>query len=58
MPQITRPQITRLLRDLLPQRTWTLDQLSHWLTETQQRNERAKRSHAKRRSMKQRDPSL
>jgi hypothetical protein len=58
MPQITRPQITRLLRDLLPQRTWTLDQLLSWLTDTQQRNERAKQSHAKRRLSRNRDPSL
>ncbi len=49
MPLVTRPQITRVLRVLLPQRVWTPDQLLCWLTETQQRLQRAKRSHAKRR---------
>jgi len=39
MPQITRPQITRLLRHLLPQRTWTPDELLAWVTDTQSRNE-------------------
>ena len=49
MPQITRPQVSRVLRQLLPQRTWTLEDLAYWLADTQKRNERAKRSHAKRR---------
>jgi len=48
MPLITRPQITRVLRALLPQRTWTQVQLLDWLTNTQQRLARAKRAHAKR----------
>ncbi len=49
MPQITRPQISRVLRQLLPQRDWTLDDLQRWLADTQERNQRAKHSHAKRR---------
>jgi len=58
MPQITRPQITRLLRHLLPQRTWTPADLLVWLTETQNRNGQAKRSHAARRCLKRIHPSL
>jgi SRSO17 transposase len=53
MPQITRPQLTRVLRALLPQRTWTQAELWAWLHETQARNERAKQSHAARRRVRQ-----
>ncbi len=49
MPQITRPQVSRALRALLPQRVWTKDDLLAWLTATQNRNERVKQSHMKRR---------
>ncbi len=55
MPQITRTQISRLLRALLPQRHYTTQELLHWLTTTQLRNEHAKRSHYKRRRARQRD---
>ena len=55
MPQITRPQISRVLRALLPQRTWTGEDLLQWLVTTQERNERAKQSHSKRRLHKRRD---
>jgi hypothetical protein len=48
MPQITRPQISRALRALLPQRAWTEHDLLAWLVGTQDRNERAKHSHMKR----------
>jgi hypothetical protein len=48
-PLITRPQITRVLRELLPQRRYSDADLWRWLATTQQRNARAKRSHAKRR---------
>ena len=48
MPLVTRPQITRVLRALLPQRVWEPDQLRAWLATTQQRLARAKRAHAKR----------
>ncbi len=58
MPQVTRPQISRVLRALLPQRTWTPADLWHWLVATQRRNERAKRSHAKRRLLELRKLSL
>jgi len=49
MPQITRTQVSRLLRTLLPQRHYTAQDLHAWLTTTQTHNERAKRSHHKRR---------
>lgn len=53
MPQITRPQLTRVLRALLPQRAWTRAELWAWLHETQCRNERAKQVHAARRRVRQ-----
>ena len=49
MPQGTRAQLSRGLRELLPKPTWTDNELLRWLQDTQTRNERAKRSHAKRR---------
>jgi len=53
LPRITRPHISRVLRVLLPQRVWTTADLLTWLRETQARNERAKRSHHKRRRARQ-----
>ena len=53
MPQITRTQISRVLRALLPQRHYTDQDLLQWLITTQQHNERAKRSHRKRRLARQ-----
>ncbi len=47
--QLTIPQVSRLLRGLLPQRTWTLAELLTWLIDTQRRNARAKQAHAERR---------
>ena len=58
MPQITLPQVSRVLRALLPQRAWTDDDLLAWLSETHERNERSKRSHAKRRASKRQELSL
>jgi hypothetical protein len=55
MPQLTRPQVSRVLREVLPQRTWTPEELLRWLVVTQERNARAKRSHIKRRLRKRRD---
>jgi hypothetical protein len=54
MPGLTRPQVSRVLRELLPKRQWTRADLWHWLVETQERNARATRAHAKRRQP--RDP--
>ena len=50
MPQVTRPQVYRVVRELLPRKHYTQDELLQWLQDTQERNERAKRSHAKRRA--------
>jgi len=55
-PPLTVPQVSRMLRTLLPQRAWTLAGLLAWLTDTQRRNARAKCSHAKRH--RSREPSL
>ena len=55
MPPITRPQVSRVLRELLPHRTWTRAELLQWLSATQERNERAKLSHIKRRLRRQHD---
>ena len=41
------------MRELLPQREWTKQELIAWLHETQERNERAKRAHTKRRAVEQ-----
>ncbi len=50
MPLITRPQVYRVVREMLPRVRFTPTQLLFWLEDTQRRNERAKRSHAKRRA--------
>ena len=49
MPHLTRPQVYRVVRELLPRQQYNPAELLQWLEETQQRNERSKRSHAKRR---------
>src|SRR5919198_1131747 len=54
-PHLTRPQVSRVLREVLPQRTWTQEELLLWLSATQERNARAKRSHIKRRLRKRRE---
>jgi hypothetical protein len=58
MPQVTRPQVSRLLRELLPRRQWRVAELLAWLRDMQLRNERAKRSHLKRRLAKLQKLSL
>jgi hypothetical protein len=58
MPQVTRPQVSRVLRELLPRRHWTVVELLEWLRDTQVRNERAKHSHLKRRLAKLQKLSL
>ena len=50
MPQITRPQVYRVVRQLLPRKRFGPEELLQWLADVQQRNERARRSHAKRRT--------
>ena len=50
MPRITRSQVYRVVREMLPRERFGPDELLRWLKETQDGNERARRSHAKRRA--------
>ena len=50
MPQITRPQAYRVVREMLPRERFGPEDLLRWLADTQRRNEGAKRSHEKRRA--------
>ena len=50
MPQITRPQVYRVVRELLPKEQFGPRELLGWLADVQERNERARRSHQKRRA--------
>ena len=50
MPRITRPQVYRVVREMLPREQFGPDQLLWWLEDTQLRNERARRSHERHRS--------
>ena len=58
MPQVTRQQVSRVLRELLPRRVWSVVDLLEWLEDRQLRNERAKCSHLKRRLAKLQKLSL
>ena len=49
MPLITRPQVYRVVREMLPRQRFGPEELLLWLTEVQLRNHRASRSHRKRR---------
>ena len=50
MPLITRPQVYRVVRELLPKTRFGPEELLLWLDGVQQRNERARCSHEKRRA--------
>ena len=50
MPLITRPQVYRVVRELLPKERFGPEELLRWLDGVQQRNERARQSHEKRRA--------
>ena len=50
MPRITRPQVYRVVRELLPRERFGPPQLLRWLADVQLRNERARCSHEKRRA--------
>lgn len=50
MPQITRPQVYRVVRELMPKERYGPEELLLWLVDVQQRNERARLSHEKRRA--------
>ena len=58
MPLLTRQQVSRVLRELLPRREWSVVDLLEWLQDMQLRNERAKRSHLKRHLARLRKLSL
>ena len=58
MPPVTRQQVSRVLRELLPRREWSVVELLEWMEDMQLRNERAKRSHLKRRLAKLQKLSL
>ena len=49
MPLVTRPQVYRVVRGMLPRERFEPAELLRWFGDTQDSNERAKRSHAKRR---------
>ena len=51
MPRITRPQVYRVVREMLPRERFGPEELLRWLEDTQDSNERASRSHAKRRAV-------
>ena len=44
MPWITRPQVYRVVREMLPRERFGPEELLLWLEDTQLRNERARRS--------------
>ena len=58
MPRITRPQVYRVVREVLPQERFGPDELLRWLEDTQDSNERARRSHAKRRAALRASPDI
>ena len=47
MPRITRPQVYRVVREMLPRERFGPEELLRLLEAEQLRNERASRSHAK-----------
>ena len=57
MPRITRPQVYRVVREMLPREQYGPLELLAWLKHTQECNERAKRSHEKRRAATCRAPA-
>ena len=57
MPRITRPQVYRVVREMLPRQRFGPDELLQLLQEEQLRNERAGRSHAKRRAALRASPA-
>ena len=50
MPRITRPQVYRVVRKMLPRERFGPEELLRWTEDTQDSNERARLSHAKRRA--------
>ena len=58
MPRITRPQVYRVVREMLPRERFGPAELLRWLEETQECNERARHSHAKRRAALRASPHV
>ena len=58
MPRITRPQVYRVVREMLPRERFGPEELLRWLEDTQDSNERARRSHAKRRAAMRASPHI
>ena len=58
MPRITRPQVYRVVREMLPRERFGPTELLRWLEDTQDSNERARRSHAKRRAALSASPHI
>ena len=58
MHRITRPQVYRVVREMLPRELFGPAELLRWLAETQDSNDRAKRSHAKRRATLRASPHI
>ncbi len=58
MARITRPQVYRVVREMLPRERFGPFELLRWLEETQERNEGASRSHAKRRAALRASPGI
>ena len=50
MPRITRPQVYQVVWEMLPRERFGPAELPRWIEDTQDSNERASRSHAKRRA--------
>ena len=58
MPRITRPQVYRVVREMLPRERFGPAELLRWLEDTQDSNERARRSYAKRRAALRASPHI
>ena len=58
MPGSTRPQVYRVVREMLPRERFGPDELLRWLEDTQNSNELARRSHAKRRAALRASPRI
>ena len=58
MPRITRPQVYRVVREMLPRERFGPAELLRWLEDTQDSNKRARRSHEKRRAALRASPRI
>ncbi len=58
MTRITRPQVYRVVREMLPRQRFGPEELLLWLEGTQRSNERASRSHERRRAALRASPDI